>query len=29
MNYKVDGQNIILVLEQGEDIVEQVTAIAR
>ena len=29
MNYKVDGQTIILVLEQGEDIVEQVTAIAQ
>jgi predicted DNA-binding protein with PD1-like motif len=29
MNYKIDGQTIILVLEQGEDIVEQVTAIAQ
>lgn len=29
MNYKVDGQTIILVLEQGEDIVEQVTTIAQ
>lgn len=29
MNYKIDGQHIVLVLEQGEDIVEHVTAIAQ
>ncbi|MBF7017686.1 PPC domain-containing DNA-binding protein [Staphylococcus durrellii] len=29
MNYKVYGQTIVLVLEQGEDIVEQVTIIAQ